>query len=445
MTSRPSCYAPILRDRLRRVSFALALICALIAAASQVGVAQSFDSIYQFSPQSGWQPWAGVTLDAGGNLYGTTTGGGEDAGTVYQMKRHLNGWFLTQLFVFDAPGGPNSVGSWPWGGIVFGPDGALYGTTSAGGTSNDGVVYRLVPPATTCRSTRCYWTETVLHNFAGGSDGASPALGNVTFDSTGNLYGTTSVGGSNAECQAGCGVVYKLSRSGSGWTEQVVYRFGGGIDGSDPYGTLLVDAAGNIYGTTVMGGGSGCDNQQGCGTVFELSPSGSGWMEKVLYRFQGGNDGASPYGGLIADHSGNLYGAAAYNGSLNGGTVYELSPNGPSWNFSVLHALGPDQYALGGSLGNLAMDNAGALYGITQGDGNASTGSVFKLTPQNGTWTYTLLHSFDDFLGVPRGYEPLGTPVLDSSGNIYGTTSEGGSHLCDPEVYCGTVWEIIAQ
>ncbi len=352
---------------------------------------------------------------------------------------------MTQLFQFPPSSGANVAGSWPWGGVIFGPDGALYGATMEGGSGNAGVVFRLVPPFTTCRSTRCDWTETVLHNFAGGSDGAGPALGNLVFDSDGNLYGTTVAGGANPECLSGCGTVFKLSRSGSGWTEQVVYRFGGGVDGSAPYATLLVDAAGNLFGTTTTGGGSACYNHQGCGTVFELSPVGSGWTERVLYRFQGGNDGATPYGGVIEDTSGNLYGAAANKGSLNGGTVFELSPNGGNWNFSTLYQLGPDLYGLGGPYGNLAMDSSGTLYGVTYGDGANGTGSVFKLTPQNGSWTYTLLHSFDGGQGIPGGYEPLGTPILDSSGNIYGTTAEGGTQNCDFEIQCGTVWEITAQ
>ena len=434
-------FASILQNQFRRSGLCLALFCLLVGL-TQLGAAQEFRNLFQFSLSSGSAPWAGVTRDAAGNLYGTTSGSGYDLATVYKLKRSQGGgWIMNPLFVFDVLGGPNGTGSWPWSGVVIGPDGALYGTTMSGGSQNDGVVYRLAPPPTNCRAAFCYWTETVLYSFTGGSDGNGPGLGNVIFDRAGNLYGTAG-GGANPSCQAGCGVVYELSRSGSGWTEQVLYRFTGGNDGAGPGGTLLLDSAGNLYGTTVTGGGSGCQQGNGCGTVFELSPPGSGWTEKVLYRFQGSNDGANPYGGLISDHSGNLYGAANSKGAQDGGTVFELSPNGANWTFSLLYSLGPDMYGLGGPLGSLVMDSVGALYGVTYGDGANGTGSVFKLTPQNGSWTYTLLFSFDGGLGDPSGYEPLGTPILDGNGNIYGTASEGGTQECDFEVNCGTVWEV---
>ncbi len=427
---------------LRFTSLVLLMFCLGLASLTQ---AQTFTVLNQFDGNPNWQPYSGVTLDSAGNVYGTTTAGGYDQGTVYKVKHTQSGWSISTLFKFDPLGGPDQVGQWPWSGVVFGPDGALFGTTTSGGSHGAGVVYKLTPPRTTCRDTLCYWTETVLYNFAGGGDGAFPAFGNVIFDRAGNLYGTTELGGtSSSACSNGCGVVYELSHSASGWTERVLYRFTGGTDGANPSSTLLLDAAGNLYGTTAYGGGSVCQQRPtlDCGTVFELSPSGNGWIERVLYRFQGANDGANPYGGLIADPSGNVYGATAYKGSFNSGTVYELSPNGGSWSFSVLYEFGPDLFGLGGPYGNLAMDSSGTLYGATYGGGDNGTGSVFKLTPQNGTWAYTLLHSFSGGIGIPEGYEPLGTPVLDSNGNIYGTASEGGTNACDFEIQCGTVWEI---
>lgn len=397
--------------------------------------AQTFNVINQFDGNPNWMPYSGVTLDPGGNLYGTTTQ--EGVGTVYKLKHTQNGWTISTLFQFDEGGGPH--GSWPWAGVVFGPDGALFGTTDAGGTNNKGLVYKLTPPRTTCRSTRCYWTETVLYNFAGGSDGAYPGYGNVIFDHAGNVYGTTTSGGASPACPSGCGVVYELSHSAAGWTEQVLHRFAGGTDGADPLSGLLLDAAGNLYGTTAEGGGTRC--QHGCGTIFELSPSGNDWTERILYRFQGENDGANPLGTLVPDPSGNLFGSTTNYGSQGGGTVYELLPAGETWTFFLLYSL-PESAFPGGGPGQLARDSRGDLYGVTLFGGDNGTGSVFELTPQNGLWVYTPLHSFSAGLGIPDGYEPLGAPVLDSNGNLYGTASEGGVNACDFEIQCGTVWEI---
>lgn len=412
--------------------FALVLICGLTLFATQLAQAQTFSDIFDFNLQTGWFPYSGVTRDAGGNLYGTTTGDLFNPATAYELKHLHNGWTLHVLFTFAA-------GSVPFSGIVFGPDGALYGTTWS--PDSDGFVYRLMPPSTVCKTVSCPWTETALYDFQGGKDGSTPNYGNVIFDSAGNLYGTTSNGG-GSECSGGCGTVYELSPSGSGWTEHILYRFTGGSDGGAPASGLVLDQAGNLYGTTVIGG-SGCTGK-GCGTVYELSPSGSGWTEKVLYTFQGASDGKNPYAGVIFDQAGNLYGATFLGGSAGGGTVFELSPSGEGWSFSTLYAFQGGQYGPAGPYDNLAIDGAGSLYGTTNDDGGADTaGSVFKLSPQNGEWIYSSLFLFPtDDGGAPYGENPVGGPIVDSFGNVYGTTSQGGTQNCSFEVNCGVIWEI---
>ena len=261
--------------KIHTVQIVSVLFCALALLPAPSSEAQTFSTLFSFNEQGGWAPYAGVTRDHAGNLYGTTSSDGIDAGTAFELKNTRGNFTMSPLFKFNPPSLPSGpVGFYPWSGVVFGPDGALYGTTSGGGVGGGsngyGIVYKLTPPPTFCRSVLCYWNETVLYEFQGGSDGAGPTLGNVVFDTAGNLYGTTAGGGTS-----GNGTVYELSPPNGSWTEKVLYSFGGGSDGSDPYSTLIFDAAGNLYGTTVAGGGSGCSGH-GCGTVFELSPAGSG-------------------------------------------------------------------------------------------------------------------------------------------------------------------------
>jgi len=241
-------------------------------------------------------------------------------------------------------------------------------------------------------------TETVLHNFTDGSDGGYP-LWNLTFDGAGNLYGTTQGGG------LGYGTVFELSPNGSGgWNQTVLYSFTGGADGANPSGPLIFDSAGNIYGTASGGGANGH------GVVFELSPMGTSWKQKVLHSFRGGNDGKFPIGGLIFDPAGNLYGTT-YNG-WGLATVFELSPSGGNWTKQVIYRVAATSGA------GLTMDNAGNIFGSTYW-------TAFELSPKGkGGWTPAVIHTFT---GYPKdGQDASGTPVLDKAGNIYGTTVEGG-------------------
>jgi uncharacterized repeat protein (TIGR03803 family) len=258
-------------------------------------------------------------------------------------------------------------------------------------------------------------TDLTLYNFTGYSDGGNP-LSNLVMDAAGNLYGTTFVGGAY-----GAGEVFELSRNSDGnWTEAVLYSFTGGSDGANPYyAGVILDSSGNLYGTTAGGGAFGL------GAVFELTPTGSGWSETVLYSFAGGKDGATPDAGLIFNAAGNLYGTTSVGGSDGEGTVFELTPGGAGqWTEAVIHTFKMNDGA--GPMGGLVLDAAGNLYGVTEGGGNLGAGVAFELVPgSSGHWTEKILHSFG--AGNDGIYPYAETLVFDRSGNLYGTTSGGGA------------------
>jgi uncharacterized repeat protein (TIGR03803 family) len=409
------------------------LFLTLIAQPAQ---AQTYRVIYNFTGgQDGADPRAGLTIDRAGNLYGTAYGTaylGAGAGTVYQLKRNGSSWTFNSLYSFTG----GSDGGNPLARVILGPYGALYGTTPFGGNPSChdplgcGTVFKLRPSPTACKTLPCPWTETVLHTFLGSDDGSTPGFGDLLFDQTGNIYGTTSGGGAY-----GGGTVYELTPSGGGWTESVLYSFGGGSDGNTPWGGVILDNAGNLYGTTGAGGLSNA------GTVFQLVHS-MRWTENILRSFAYGSDGGDhPFAGLIIDQSGNLYGATQEGGSGSGGTVFELSPSGGGWTFSLLYSIRGGGINCGPS-GSLVMDGAGNLYGTTVCDGRYGYGSVFKLTPSRPYWTYTSLHDF--CAGGPPcsdGTGPISNVVFDANGNLYGTAEAGGSGTAC-QGGCGIVWEI---
>lgn len=312
----------------------------------------------------------GLVADRAGNLYGTTGSDGfYSFGTVFQVHPSSGGiWTENALYSFT--GGAD--GGHPEAVLTLDAKGNLYGTTQYGGsgTCNCGTVFELSP------SKGGVWKETTLYSFAGGADASHPRYTNLIFDASGNLYGVGEFGGT-----ALGGVVFELSpQAGGGWTETVLYAFAGGTsDGANPIGGLVFDKAGNLYGVANDGGSRQCGD--GCGGVFELSPqAGGGWKEKMLYFFQNDADGTTPDTLLVIDPKGNLYGMTQFGGSGNCGTVFEVSPgSGGTWSKTTLHQFAGTDGC--GPFGNMVRDGAGNLYGITEGGGANGGGTIFEITP----------------------------------------------------------------
>jgi uncharacterized repeat protein (TIGR03803 family) len=304
--------------------------------------------------------------------------------------------------------------AFPQGGVVADAHGNLFGTTTSGGTGHNGVVYALHRAGAGGKS----WTQNTLYAFTGGNDGGIPMVAPLV-GAGDALYGTAYAGGS-----AGEGVVYKLTPPAKGttaWTEHLLWTFSGGNDGSEPTGALIQDSAGNLYGTTT-GGGTGV-----VGTVFELSPptpTSGGWTETVLYNFTGNNDGGEPYGQMLLASDGNLYGTTAGYGQFNYGTIFRLTaPTAPggSWGFSVLHAFA------GGTDGEVPRNGLiqgpdGTLYGATAGF-DTSYGNVFSLNTDGSA--YKVLWTVAGGQGF-TGNGPWQNLSLDTDGTLYGATFADG-------------------
>lgn len=378
--------------------------------------AQTYTVLHAFTGgRDGGFPYAGLTKGQSDTFYGTTCQGGIGVGygVVYSITNSAAGVSFTVIHRFDGLDGNCPVNK-----VIFGPDGALYGTTRYGSLTAGGLgwgtVFRLQPPPATCNLGDCEWSETVLYRFQGQNDGGNPE-GDLIFDRAGNIYGTATQGGIYHY-----GLVFQLHPANGRWVESVLYTFTGFGDGGSPGSGVILDAAGNLYGTA--GGGP---NQ--LGVVFELSPSGSGWTESVLHGFTG-NDGAQPDGGLVSDGAGNLYGATAEGGPENVGVAYELTPSGGTWIYQTLHSFTFSLPPGGGPEDALLRDEAGNLYG-SQVDNPSGSGGIFKLAA--GDWTETDIHVFES---CSDGCNPTGSVTLDEHGNILGTTlaSEGA----------GVVWEI---
>ena len=261
-------------------------------------------------------------------------------------------------------------------------------------------------------------TERVLHNFGNNNDGKNAQSG-VIFDAHGNLYGTTVRGGAYTN-----GTAFELvARQGGGFTEKVLHSFGNGSDGAQPLGGLLMSPQGILVGTTSAGGANGA------GTVFALVPkAGGGWAEKILYSFGGRPDGSGPGSALISDASGNLYGTTGAGGAFGMGTVFELvRRSGGGWAEKVLYSFGSSVTDGFGPAGNLVFGPGGSLFGVTGEGGqmfcNLNCGTVYQLTPTNGVWTETIIHVFGT---GSDGYQPAAGVIIDSWGNLYGTTFYGG-------------------
>jgi len=405
--------------------------------------------LHNFQPNTGNFAQGNLIFDASGNLYGTTFYGGTGCdglgcGLVFELSPGVGGqWSETVLHYFQGPDGAD-----PAAGLTLDAAGNLYGTTEYGGKYGSGTVFELTP------GTNGQWNEAVLHSFGLFYNGDIPFAG-VIFDAVGNLYGTTYGGGiNNKTCSTyasgGCGVVFKLTPGANGkWTETVLFRFGG-PDGSNPATGLTLDAAGNLYGTTALGGIFNYYCPSGCGTAFKLTPRKltsrqNEWAETVMYKFTGGTpttqgDGEDPASSLIADASGNWYGTTWDGGDLNCqstgcGLVFMLTQSGSgTWEKTDLYVFSTNSE--GEDPGQLTLDASGNLYGPLSFGGGGGRGVIFKLTPgENGGWTYTALWSFNGTDGLgPNGV------VLDSQGNLYGTTIAGGNGGCLGG--CGVVFEL---
>jgi uncharacterized repeat protein (TIGR03803 family) len=335
-------------------------------------------AVFQLSPQSGggWTETTlynlgtqinaecGVTADSAGNLYGTTIGV-STGGSVYEVTPSGSGtWTGKTLHTFSRNA---NHGSGPYGCLLLDAAENLYGTTFYGGpfgsATTGGTVYELMPQSDGT------WTQKPLHAFGNGVDGALPYAG-LVFDAAGNLYGTTTQGGAY-----GYGTVFELvPQVGGQWKERILHNFGNKIDGQKPYAGLIFDAAGNLYGTTTQGGAAGY------GTVFELIPqTGGGWKEEILHNFVNNGDGNFP-NGVVLDSAGNLYGTTFYGGAQGGGVAFKLALVNGHWAEQILHSFGRTGDG-SGPLAGLTLDSSGNLYGSTQGGGSGGEGTVFQIVP----------------------------------------------------------------
>lgn len=398
---------------------AAVLLLAATHANAQETVLYSFDS----TSGDGYSPFSGLIFDSTGNLYGTTYKGGvNSAGTAFELSPAAGGgWTEKVLHSFGAVGD----GVRPHARLVIDSSGKLYGTTVRGGLNDAGSVFELSP------NSDGSWTETLIHSFQNdGTDGFQPQ-GSLILDAAGNLYGTTYAGG-----RGHYGTVFELTPDSDGsWTETILHSFiNDNVDGVNPEAELVFDGAGNLYGTTTLGGVGTCSSSNkavGCGTVFELSPrSGGHWAERVLHSFISNTttDGYIPEGGLVIDQAGNLYGTAVVGGLYSQGITFQLKPAGPGvWSELVLYNFG--QKGDGAvPVSNLVLDSVGNVYGVTS-SGGTGKGTVYELTPTvSGTWTETALWNFCAAGGTcPDGKGPEGSLIFDGSGNLYGTTYLGGS------------------
>ena len=376
--------------RNRMLGFALMLGLAMATPQAQ---AQTFSVFHNFTGSNGAYPLNGL-LGHGKVFFGTTSSGGTfNYGTVFRISA-TGAETVLHNFSGGADGGS------PQGSLIRDTLGNLYGTTTVGGSSGMGTVFKLTGR-----------TLTVLYSFAGHADGAGPQAG-LAMDAAGKLYGTTAQGGTS-----GNGTVFRLSPpavQGGPWTESVLYSFGTGSDGAVPVAGVTLDAAGNLYGTTSAGGA------YTYGTVFQLTP-GNVWTEHILHSFKNGNDGAIPYAGLIADKSGNLYGAATQGGTGGGGTAFELSSSNGNWTFTVLYSV--PGWGISGSFRNLVIDSSGNIFGTTHCDGSDGSGTIYELTPSASGWNYKLLYTFT---GGTDGLYSFSNLVV-KQGSLFGTTAYGGS------------------
>src|SRR5579863_95212 len=387
------------------------------------------EALYSFegSPD-GADPWSGLVVltkrQCGapcprGGLIGTTLMGG-DSNNDGTVYGVMSGkkGSWTESVLYTFKGYP-SDGSEPTGILAETQPNRVFVTTVAGGTNSLGTVADL-----SCSSDwgQCESQSGAVYSFAGTPDGAKP-YGAVIADKAGNLYGTTSAGGTD-----NAGTVYRMQPKGSSYIESVLYSFESGKDGDQPYAGLIIDKKGALYGTTVEGGATGY------GSVFKLMPSGSGYAKSILYSFQGVPDGSQPYSGVCADPHGALYGTTEEGGTQNLGTVYKLAPSGSSYKEKVLWNFGSGSGDGTSPYGGVLVDKDGVIAGTTYGGGSGGSsglGTFFTLTPSGGTYK----ESIYSFTGTD-GANPYAGPSVDENGRVYGTTTQSGGE----DLNWGSIW-----
>lgn len=380
----------------------------LIAGSSSANAEGKESVLARFDAGNNPNPQIGLIADSQGNLYGASLKGGSNgAGMVYELSPGSGGvWAETLIYSFK---GGITDGAGPFTQLVFDAHGNLFGATFGGGLNNYGTVFELTPKSAGI------WAETVIYSFA---SQVYAGLGTVlSIDAKGDLYGSM-IGGSGQD-----GTIYALSpQSGGVWKEEVIWTFSG-EDGAQPYGGVVLDQHGNVYGTTYLGGA------YGGGTVFKLSPVGDKFVEKTLHSFGGPTDGAYPLVTVAIDAEGNLYGTTAWYlyGALYPRVAFGLKFDGVRWEYAVLHTFGRS-HVDGDYPSGLTVDTQGNLYGTTMSGGNGCNfpgcGIVFELTtPQgDGPWKETILHQFES---ADDGSQST-TSALWFQGAVYGTTQYGG-------------------
>ena len=381
------------------LAFCIVSIFAILP--TQPAHAQTFTVLHTFQAFEGKYLGGSLMRDGEGNLYGVSTQGGVyDRGTVFKLDAS---GVLTVLHSFGFDDGGYSETT-----LIMDKAGNLYGTCVEGGSGN-GVIFKLSSKTGQYK---------LLHTFGGTPDGSFP-YGGLVRDSLGNFYGTTRFGG-----LYNLGAIYKMDKSGA---VTIMYNFTGASDGSNPLAGLVLDAAGNLYGTTWFGGDLSCAPSSGCGTVFKLDTYG---VLTVLHAFTGGTDGADPQAGLTGDGHGHLYGTTWSGGSIGAGVIFQVDKLGAekvAYSFGVGGGYEPAAAVIFDSQGNMYGTTVNASFGV---------GSVFELMP-NGTMTF--LHIFNQ----TDGRAPSGGVVRDSAGNLYGATSMGGDLTCDSfGLGCGVIYEI---
>jgi uncharacterized repeat protein (TIGR03803 family) len=393
------------KRNLSLVFLAAAIVAVTVLGASTRLMAQAEKVLYSFgNGTDGVEPFGDLVFDAAGNAYITTGNGGAfGMGTVCKLTPHVGGPWTEQVLYSFGTSGTDAAN--PRSGVIF--DDAhqnLYGTTINGGAFGMGAVFELSP------ATGGGWTEKIIFSF-NGTDGQ---LGwdKLVFDTHGNLYSTSGIGGAYGQ-----GVIYELRpHAGGPWTQTVLHNFGGGTDGTQSQGGLIFDHEGNLYGMTTYGG------TNGLGTVFELSPTETGWTETVIHNFAGGADGANPFAGVIFDPAGNLYGVTYF-----GQTVFKMTKSGGIWTLQTLHSFSDNATMGSGPWPTVTLDAEGNIYGTAQFGGPNNGGTAFEMRPVGGdSWAYEVIHSFPS---TPTdGVSPSFTPLNFRGDNtFYSTTWQGGA------------------